>query len=72
MEIANSSIYVIRLVVAICKHYMLLFVGQTGKAEPVIIPQVCAQVLGYLADSETRETAGVSTDNLYVFASNGK
>lgn len=45
---------------------------QTGKDVPVVVPEDVRRILQYLADSEVRRAAGISTANPYIFANNGK
>ena len=45
---------------------------QCGKYVPVIIQQELWKLMQYLTDVEVRKTAGISSNNPYVFASNSE
>ena len=52
-------------------HSNEIFLLQTGRGVPVIIPPDAVQSLEFLTSAEVRTQAGIPEDNKYVFGNQG-
>jgi len=50
---------------------MIYVMGKRGRAVPVLIPQDCQEPLKTLSSLQLRTEAGISPDNIYLFANTG-